>query len=74
MSEFNKPPMGLTPRRIWEMQTERARVNEISDAIIRYLNAGMKINPEWIEEINELLEKVEREDIKNKIDFEKRLG
>lgn len=46
-----KPPMGCAPRYIRDEQ----RAEEIRQAVIRYLQAGLSINPEWIEEYNEII-------------------
>ena len=48
-----KPPVGLRPKFIADME----RLDEIGAATLRYLNAGVKIPPEWIEEYNELADK-----------------
>ena len=45
-----KPPLGVMPRDIWE----RKRKEELAEAMARYLEAGMKIPTEWIEEYNEI--------------------
>jgi hypothetical protein len=49
MSE--KPPLGLTPKRIWI----EGRIKEISLAIVRYVEAGkLKYIPvEWVNELAE---------------------
>lgn len=48
-----KPPLGLKPRRIHDEE----RVNELANAIHRYVNNVKEIPIEWIEEYNELIEK-----------------
>lgn len=45
-----KPPLGVMPREIWN----RKRQKNLADAMARYLEAGMKIPTEWIEEYNEI--------------------
>lgn len=45
-----KPPLGVMPRDIWD----RKRQEELADAMLRYLEAGMKVPLEWIEEYNEI--------------------
>jgi hypothetical protein len=46
-----KPPLGLMPKDIHDMQ----RRADIIAAVVRYANAGMKIPMEWIEEYNALV-------------------
>lgn len=48
-----KPPLGVMPREIWDKQRQK----DLADAIVRYLEAGMKIPAEWIEEYNEISDK-----------------
>lgn len=45
-----KPPLGLRPRHIAEAQ----RMDEIKDAVRRYMDAGLPLPAEWIAEYNEL--------------------
>ena len=45
-----KPPLGVMPRDIWDQK----RKEELAEAMARYLEAGMKIPTEWIEEYNEI--------------------
>ena len=45
-----KPPIGVMPRDMWD----RERQKDLADAMARYLEAGMKIPAEWIEEYNEI--------------------
>lgn len=47
------PPLGIKPRFIVESQ----RITEISEGIIRFLEAKHPIPIEWIEEYNELINK-----------------
>ena len=54
-----KPPLGLIPKRFHDVFFERVkeeRLNKVREAIARYYNAGLKINIEWIEEYNELVD------------------
>ena len=51
-----KPPIGLTPRWVYEAKTDIDRFTEVCGAITRYYDAGLKINPDWIEEYNELID------------------
>lgn len=53
-----KPPIGLTPKRFYEERVRVERFNQVCGAISRYYNAGLKINIEWIEEYNYLVESV----------------
>lgn len=46
-----KPPLGLTPKYIWNSQ----RLQDISEAIARYTNVGKEIPAEWLEEYNKLV-------------------
>lgn len=48
-----RPPLGVMPRYIWE---ER-RLEELRDAIYRYISDVIHVPPAWIEEYNELIEK-----------------
>ena len=50
---MRKPPLGLMPKNIWEIR----RIWKISEAIDRYLEAGMKIPAEWVDEYCELVRK-----------------
>lgn len=49
------PPLGLTPRDIYEEKKNKERFHEVCSAISRYYNAGKKIPVEWIIEYNELV-------------------
>ena len=51
-----KPPLGLIPKKFHDERVKIKRFNEVRGAIARYYDAGMKINIEWIEEYNELVE------------------
>ena len=53
-----KPPLGLIPKRLYDERVTTERFNQVCEAISRYCNAGMKINIEWIEEYNDLVEKI----------------
>ena len=52
------PPLGLIPKKFHDERVKIERFNEVCVAIARYYDAGMKINIEWIEEYNELVESV----------------
>ena len=49
-SPVTKPPLGVMPRKMWNSQRQK----DLSDAMVRYLEAGMKIPVEWVEEYNEI--------------------
>ena len=51
-----KPPLGLIPKRFHDERVRAERFNEVCGAIVRYYDAGLKIDIEWIEEYNELVE------------------
>jgi hypothetical protein len=51
-----KPPLGLIPKKFHNERVNVERFNEVCGAIARYYDAGLKINIEWIEEYNELIE------------------
>jgi hypothetical protein len=51
-----RPPLGLVPKKFHDERVKSKRFNEVCGAIARYYDAGMKINIEWIEEYNELVE------------------
>lgn len=51
-----KPPLGLMPKKIHDEHIKKERFNEVCGAIARYYDAGLKINVEWIEEYNKLIE------------------
>ena len=51
-----KPPLALIPKRFHDERVRAERFDEVCGAIARYYNAGLKINTEWIEEYNELIE------------------
>ncbi|ASB90845.1 MULTISPECIES: hypothetical protein [Bacillus] len=48
---FVKPPIGVKPRFIHDEQ----RAEELSGAIMRYIQANKSIPTEWLEEYNELV-------------------
>ena len=51
-----KPPLGLIPKKFHDKRVKAERFNEVCGAIARYYDAGMKIDIEWIQEYNELVE------------------
>lgn len=50
-----EPPLGLKPRYIAEAQ----RMDDIKDAVKRYMDAGNPLSNEWIAEYNELAKRRE---------------
>ena len=55
----SKNPIGLRPKANHQKQVDNDRYIEVCEAIKRYYDAGLKINVEWIEEYNELVEKLD---------------
>jgi hypothetical protein len=51
-----RPPLGLMPKYIWDLK----RFYQVCEAISNYYNAGKKILISWIEEYNELIEKINK--------------
>lgn len=57
-----KPPLGLTPKNIWEEQMQHQRRQDIHAAMQRYIEAGKEIPNEWLYELVQLnltLQKIE---------------
>ena len=52
---MNAPPIGVRPRWSWD----EARVQEISEALVRYSEAKKDIPLEWIDELRELSVRLE---------------
>ena len=50
-----KPPIGLKPKRFHDKE----RINEISEAMVRYLTVNKEIPFEWVEEYNQLIKHYE---------------
>lgn len=48
------PPLGLIPKNI----NDAKRFNEVCGALVRYYNANLPIEIEWVEEYNELVKKL----------------
>lgn len=53
MSGYRKPPLGVCPRTIRDIE----RLQDLSRAIGAYLEEGRVIRQEWVEEYNELVVK-----------------
>ena len=51
-----KPPLGLIPKRFHDQRVKVERFNEVCGAIARYYDARLNIKIEWIEEYNELVD------------------
>ena len=49
-----KPPLGLIPRHLWQNKKNAERLNDVSEAIGRYVKAGLRIPIEWLEEYQDL--------------------
>ena len=56
MEENTKPPLGLIPKRFHDKNVKIERYNDVCSAIARYYHARLKINIEWIEEYNDLVD------------------
>lgn len=54
LKQATKPPLGVMPRKMWDKQRQK----DLADAMARYLEAGMKIPAEWIEEYNEISDRL----------------
>lgn len=50
-----KPPLGLTPKYIWHEKLLKVRLDEVTAAMKRYIEALHLIPTEWIEEYNQLI-------------------
>ena len=55
---MEKPPIGLRPKFVVYLD----RLQEIKEAIVRYMNANEQIKVEWIEEYNQTLKKIKDRD------------
>ena len=49
-----KPPLGVMSKDLWNRQRQK----DLADAMVRYLEAGMKTPLEWIEEYNEISDRL----------------
>jgi len=47
----NKPPIGLTPLKIWEETKEEERTLEIIQSMLRYSVAEKPVPKEWVKEL-----------------------
>lgn len=57
---YAKPPVGVRPKFAWEQESYRQRLAEINGGIERYIKAQMPIPQPWLDERNELLEKLSK--------------
>lgn len=55
-----QPPLGLIRKHFYEEKKLNQRFNDVCGAISRYWDAGFKIPVEWIEEYNELIDKIKK--------------
>lgn len=53
---YNKPPLGVIPKKYWQQQVNTSRVIDLARAIKSYAEEGLPVDPEWVKEYNELLE------------------
>lgn len=58
MNEPIKPPMGLRPEFVFKSEQEALRVKEIREAMARYLDAGLDIPNDWLQELSRRTAKV----------------
>lgn len=56
-----KPPLGLIPKNIYERNCIINRFNDVCGAITRYYEAGLRIKVEWIEEYNDFIDMMNKE-------------
>ena len=54
MPECKKPPMGIMPRWLWDEK----RQEELTAAMCRFFEVGRPVPAEWVDEYNELSEKL----------------
>lgn len=54
MKRAIKPPLGVKPRFVWDAE----RLQDLKDAMIRALSANWPLEPEWIEEYEELISRL----------------
>lgn len=55
---MNKPPLGLMPKHIWDLQRKR----DIEDVVKRYRDADKAVPWEWVQEYAELCERYDRKE------------
>lgn len=60
MSSYVKPPLGVMPKYIWDEK----RIDELREAIQRYLKGFYSIPIEWVDEYNKL---IGEQDERNKV-------
>lgn len=52
--QFNKPPIGLMPKKLWIEE----RYILVKHAIQRYMESNIEVPTEWMEEYNELVNQI----------------
>jgi len=58
LTEIEHPPLGLMPKKLFYEKIQLERFEQLCQVIAEYFNRGKKIKVEWIEEHNELIEKM----------------
>lgn len=56
--ESKKPPIGISPRYIWENRVKIERANALILAIRRYEDANLEPAKEWLEELEQLKKEI----------------
>lgn len=56
MEQVTKPPLGVIPKWIHDEH----RREDVGSAIIRYVEACLPVDPEWVEEYNSLTEAISK--------------
>lgn len=54
---MKKPPIGVVPRTIWNLQQDAQRATELLAAVNRYVKAKKQVPTEWFRELTALNEK-----------------
>jgi hypothetical protein len=57
-SELTAPPLGVMPKKFHDIKVMESRLFDLRGAITRYAEAGLKIDPEWVSEYNDLLDQI----------------
>lgn len=53
---MKKYPLGIMPEKFWK----EARLHDLGETIVRYVQAGCPIKQEWVDEYNKLHKEVSR--------------
>lgn len=56
---MKKPPLGITPKYIWERKIKEERLHDLLAAMDRYEKEGLRIPIEWNREYLELTTELE---------------